>query len=170
MTIHSEHPFLDPERDPLRRFRGRMPAPVTVLTCGTGAGREGWTVSSLLVADGEPPEIVALVDADSDLADALGGGTSRLVVNLLGPDHRGLADAFARVAPAPGGPFTVGSWSTSPFGPVLDGAAGWLGVEVTDLGAAGWLLLVRGRIAHVELGEEHAVLAHVRGRYRTLDQ
>ena len=71
MTIHTEHPFLDPERDPLRRFRGRLAAPVTVLTGGDGASREGWTVSSLLLADGRPPQMLALLDADSELAEAL---------------------------------------------------------------------------------------------------
>ena len=34
MTIHGDHPFLPPAdgRDPLRRWRGRMPAPVSVWT------------------------------------------------------------------------------------------------------------------------------------------
>src|SRR6478609_3176433 len=51
VSIHSEHPFLPPEgeRDPLRRFRGRMPQPVTLWCAGDEARRAGWTVSSLLV-------------------------------------------------------------------------------------------------------------------------
>ena len=37
-VIHDDNPFGIPEadRDPVRRFRGRMPAPVTVVTAGVG--------------------------------------------------------------------------------------------------------------------------------------
>lgn len=146
-----------------------MPAPVTVLTCGSGADREGWTVSSVLVADGQPPELIALVDADSDLADELRAGQERVVVNLLSTTQSNLADAFARVAPAPGGPFRLGSWTDSRFGPVLDGTAGWLGARVTELGRTGWLLRVQATIEHVELGADPSTLAHLRGRYHQLD-
>ncbi|WP_246456190.1 hypothetical protein [Nocardioides mesophilus] len=36
MTIHSEHPFLEPEgsRDPVRRMRGRLGGAVALLTAG----------------------------------------------------------------------------------------------------------------------------------------
>ena len=40
MTIHSEHPFLEPEaeRDPVRRLRGRLGGAVTLWTAGDGTG------------------------------------------------------------------------------------------------------------------------------------
>lgn len=61
--IHFEHPFATPleERDPTRRFRGRLAAPVTVWTSGAVSGRGGLTVSSLLVAEGDPGIILGLV-------------------------------------------------------------------------------------------------------------
>ena len=34
MTIHTEHPFLDPEPDPVRRLRGRLGGAVTLWTAG----------------------------------------------------------------------------------------------------------------------------------------
>ena len=34
MTIHSEHPFLDPDADPVRRLRGRLGGAVTLWTSG----------------------------------------------------------------------------------------------------------------------------------------
>ena len=58
--IHEgEHPFIRPEadRDPVRRFRGRLVAPVTIVTAGDDVGRAGLTVSSLMLAEGEPKEI-----------------------------------------------------------------------------------------------------------------
>lgn len=159
MSIHSEHPFTPPEgeRDPLRRLRGRLAAPVTVWTT-TGAGL---TVSSVLVADGEPARVLGLIDEDSDFWDA---GPTSVVVNVLGADHRYLAEAFAGTAPAPGGPFTLGTWETSEWGPVLAGAAGWLGVRLEpDPREVGWRLLVEGVVEHVEIGSVDPLVL-LRGR------
>jgi flavin reductase (DIM6/NTAB) family NADH-FMN oxidoreductase RutF len=176
VTIHAGHPFATPEpdRSPLRRWRGRMSAPVSVWAAGDGAGRTGWTLSSFLVADGEPPEVLGLLDEDSALADRLTAAEpegATLTVNLLGWTHRGLADAFAGLAPAPGGPFTLGAWQPSDWGPVLADAPGWLGVRlVGEPQPAGWSLLVRAVVEHVELGPEppDGMLGHVRGRYRAV--
>ena len=102
MTIHSDHPFLEPEgeRDPVRRLRGRVGGVVSLWTSGSGTDRAGLTVSSYVVAGGEPARVLALVDPDSDLADAL-AETGRAVVQLLRWDHRDLADAFAGTVLAP---------------------------------------------------------------------
>ena len=83
MSIHTEHPFATPEgdRDPLRRLRGRMAAPVTVWTTGTGAGRHGLTISSVVVAEGEPAHVLGLVDEDTDFWTS---APETVVVNLLG--------------------------------------------------------------------------------------
>lgn len=170
MTIHSEHPFLpaDGDRDPVRRWRGRMPAPVSVWTTHADPRPVGWTVSSFVLADGRPAEVVGLVDEESDFADAL-ALSGHFVVNLLAGPQRALAEVFAGLAPAPGGAFTVGSWSDTAWGPVLDGGAGWLGVRVParERDHAGWGLLVRGVVEHVELTElpDGGVLSSFRGRY-----
>ena len=73
MTIHDTHPFAasGQPRRPLRRFRGRLPAPVTIWATYTPRGPVGLTVSSVAVADGEPGEVVGLVDPASDLFDAV---------------------------------------------------------------------------------------------------
>ena len=164
MTIHSDHPFVPPEgeRDPLRRLRGRIAAPVTVWASGRGAGRTGLTVSSVVVADGEPPRVLGLVDGDSDLWSPPPGV---LVVNLLSARHRFLADAFAGTAPAPGGPFRLAEWDDTAWGPALRGAAGWVGLRL-EPGArtAGWWVLVEGVVEHVEVGDDDP-LVHLRGRY-----
>lgn len=171
MTIHSEHPFVPPEgeRDPLRRLRGRLAQAVTICTAGEGRGRAGLTVSSVLVADGDPARVVMLVDEDSDLADVLDVGEP-WVVNVLGARDRRLADPFAGTAPAPGGLFTQGSWRQTPYGPVLETAVAWLGARVAaPPRQVGWPLLVEGVVEHVEIGEDGPALTHVRGRYVPLD-
>ena len=166
MTIHSDHPFVPPEddRDPLRRLRGRMPAPVTVWTTGEGRDREGLTISSVLVADGDPARVLGLVDPDSAFWEA---EPQTWVVNLLGAEHRFLADAFAGTAPSPGGPFRLGDWTDSEWGPVLAGTAGWIGVRRADVEprAVGWGVLAEGVVEHVEIGTADAMI-HLRGRYR----
>ncbi len=180
MTIHGDHPFLPAtsERDPLRQWRGRMPAPVSVWTTVLDGRPTGWTISSFLLADGQPPEVLGLVDEEADFADQL-ARTGRFAVSLLGGQHRQLADVFAGQAPAPGGTFTVGRWHDTAWGPVLDDAVGWLGATVTTATTtttiterehAGWALLVRGVVEHLAAGEpgEQGVLTSYRGRYTAL--
>lgn len=171
MSIHSEHPFLPPEdeRNPLRRFRGRLGSAVSLWTAYDSEQPVGLTVSSMLVADGEPGRVLGLLDPDSDLFEAL-VGTGVFVVALLGWPHRGLADAFAGVAPAPGGPFRMASWRRTDYGPVLDGAAAWVGCRLERDGTkeVGWSMLVEGLVDRVEIGPEVPPLLHRRGRYFTL--
>lgn len=157
MTIHSDHPFVPPEdqRDPARRFRARLGGAVSLWTSGDGPTRVGLTVSSLLVADGEPAHVLALVDPESDLWGEL---TQRqtAVVQLLAWRHRGLADGFAGVAPAPGGAFRLGEWTASGWGPVLHGVSAWAGVRLSAAvpREVGWSVLVEAVIEHVELSPE----------------
>ncbi len=169
MTIHTDHPFVPGEgdRDPLRRLRGRLAAPVTVWTTGAGRDRAGLTISSLLVADGDPARVLGLVDEDSELADAL-DDTGLVTVNVLGERHRFLADVFAGLAPAPGGSFTQGDWVDDEHGPRLTDAVGHLAVRLDPAPRrhAGWALLVEGTVEQVGVGEGDP-LVHLRGRYRT---
>ena len=166
MTIHDTHPFLDPEseRDPVRRFRGRLGGAVSLWTTGSGRDRAGLTVSSLMVAGGEPARLLALVDPDSDLAESL-PATSRAVVQLLRWEHRGLADAFAGTAPAPGGAFAQAEWAETAWGPRLADVGTWAGVNLESTGEVGWSLLLTATIEHVEIGAEDDPLVHRRGRY-----
>lgn len=166
MTIHASDPFADPpeRRDAVRRFRGRLGATVSLWTAGPPGDPAGLTVSSYMVAQGDPGHVLALVDPVSDLAEAV-ADTGRCVVQLLEWRHRDLAEAFAGTAPAPGGPFRLAGWQESAWGPVLEGASAWAGLELTETREVGWSLLLDGMVRHVELGEEKAPLVHRRGRY-----
>jgi flavin reductase (DIM6/NTAB) family NADH-FMN oxidoreductase RutF len=169
MTIHTTHPFASPEpdRDPARRLRGRIGGAVTLWTAGDPDGRAGLTVSSVMVAGGEPGRLLALLDPDSDLAEVL-QRTGRGVVHLLRWEHRDLADAFAGVAPAPGGPFRTGSFTDSSHGPLLESATTWAHVELESAVEVGWSVLVTVAIADARVGEEEDPLLHRRGRYLRL--
>jgi flavin reductase (DIM6/NTAB) family NADH-FMN oxidoreductase RutF len=141
---------------------------VTLWTSGADAGRAGLTVSSVLVADGEPAYVIGVIDALSDLADVL-RSTEAAVVNILGWPHRQLADQFGYVAPAPGGPFRYAQWDSTEWGPALAGASAWAGCRLAAIpDELGWGLQVRMRIEHVEVGDDVAPLIHRRGRYFTV--
>jgi flavin reductase (DIM6/NTAB) family NADH-FMN oxidoreductase RutF len=169
MTIHAGHPFAEPEpeRDPVRRFRGRLGSAVTLWTSGSEQARAGLTVSSVMVALGEPAHVLGLVDPDSDLAATV-AETGTAAVQLLSWEHRDLADAFAGAAPAPGGPFRTGSWIQTPWGPVLEGVTAWAGIRVREPGTdVGWSLLIDGVVENVEIEPDDTdrPLVSRRGRY-----
>ena len=172
MTIHSDHPFRDPNPDPVRRFRGRVGGGVTLWTSAAGAGGgepatgdwAGLTVTSVMVAGGERAHLLALLDPDSDLVDAMTASGTAVVQLLRGP-HRMLADVFAGVAPAPGGPFAQAPFGATDWGPRLLEAGTWAGVRLEDSREVGWSTLVTCAVEHLEIGEEDDTLLHHRGRY-----
>lgn len=146
-----------------RVFRGRLPSPVTLWMAGEGKGRVGLTVSSVVVALGEPAMVVGLVDPDSELALAL---PELFTVTVLGPDDRALADVFGGVAPAPAGEFAQAEFSQTPWGPTLAGHS-WLGARVLDRREVGWSVEIRASVERVDLSEFEPVVHH-RGQYRAL--
>lgn len=162
MTIHSSHPFPTPD-DPARRFRGRLGGAVSLWTSGSSDSPAGLTVSSLMVA--LPDRLLGLLDPDSDLADAL-QETGRAVVQLLSRRHRALADAFAGVTPAPGGPFRLASFESTAWGPRLADTPAWVAVRLETAEPLGWSLLATCTIEHVALSEDDdEPLQHRRGHY-----
>lgn len=171
MSIHSDgDPFATPEteRSALRRLRARLVAPVTLWTCGDGAARVGLTVASALVVDGEPGHLLGLVDPESELWVEL-QRTGLLVVTPLPWTQRHLADAFAGVAPAPGGPFRLSTWRQTRWGPVLGDATTWCGCRLDSSQEVGYAMLVDAVVEHATVGADPAPLAHYRGRYHRID-
>jgi flavin reductase (DIM6/NTAB) family NADH-FMN oxidoreductase RutF len=161
MTIHSEHPFREPDSDQVRRLRGRVGATVSLWT----SGRAGLTVSSYVVVTGDPGRVVAALDPDSDLVDAL-RKTGTGVVQLLRWEDRDVADAFAGTMPAPGGPFRTAEFVDTDYGPRLAAATSWAGVRLEDEREVGWSTLVTVTVAEVHLGDNEDWLVHRGGRYQ----
>jgi flavin reductase (DIM6/NTAB) family NADH-FMN oxidoreductase RutF len=164
VTIHAEHPFRDPDPDPLRRLRGRVGGTVSLWTAGDDERRAGLTVTSFLVAAGEEARVLALLDPDADLTGRL-AQTGRAVVQLLAWEHRDLAEVFAGAAPAPGGMFRQADFVPTEWGPRLASATTWAGVRRESEQDVGWSTLVTTVIEHLEVGDDADPLRHVRGRY-----
>lgn len=166
MTIHTSHPFADPDPDPARRLRGRIGSGVTLWTAGEGASRAGLTVTSLMVALGPTPGLLALLDPDSDLLAEL-RDTGRAVVQLLTWDDRQLAEAFAGTAPAPGGPFRQAEFVATPYGPLLATATTHASVSLAGEREVGWSVEVEATLDEITVGDDDEPLLHRRGRFHT---
>ncbi|WP_431917515.1 flavin reductase family protein [Micromonospora wenchangensis] len=164
--IHHTDPFAVPtgQRSPARRLRGRLAAPVTLWTA---PGPAGLTVSSTLVAEGEPDRLLGLVDPEADLWAAI-EDAGRFAVAPLGPSHRQLADRFAGLFPSPGGLFATDAWTDTPYGPVPADTGSWAGCRLDTVREYGWALLVEATIETVEIVADTPPLLHHRGRYHQL--
>lgn len=168
--IHGDHPFTPAEadRDPVRRLRGRLAAPVTIVTAGAGATRAGLTVSSVWVIEGDPPIVKAIVNPLTELWDAI-ESDSRFVVHVCDWSHRDLADVFAGLRPSPGGPFASTEVGTSEYGPVIEALSDRVFCEVTAMATEGYTGVVSGEVASVTVSDLADPLIHFRGRYRRID-
>ena len=169
MSIHYTDPFAtpEPERAPVRRLRGRLAAPVTLWTA---PGPAGLTVSSVLVADGDPGRMLGLIDDESALWEAASAAGRFAVCPLLLGEHQ-LADRFAGLAPAPGGLFASGAWRQTDYGPVPDGDRSWAGCTLRQARQCGWGLLVEAAVDEVVIGaDQPGPLSHYRGRYLRVSQ
>lgn len=164
--IHSTDPFAvpDSEKSELRRLRGRFAATVTLWTA---PGPAGLTVSSAVIADGDPGRVLGLIDAESDFWDAA-SLAGRFAVTVLTPADRQLADRFAGLFPAPGGLFATGDWEQTDYGPVPAHATTWAGCRLDGSRPCGWALLLDGVIETSSVAGAGTPLIHYRGRYTEL--
>ena len=168
--IHLDNPFAVPPelREPGRRLRGRLAAPVTLWTSGGPEARAGLTVSSVLVAQGEPWRLVGLLGDTSELWEAI-NDTRAFVVHILEEEHRELAERFALSRPSPGGLFRGLDIEDSSWGPVVPALGSRAYCRQEGLTEAGYHNLVTGAIEQVVLHELERPLVFFRGRYRRLD-
>lgn len=167
--VHADHPFETPadQRDPARRFRGRMAAPVTVVTSGAGDHRTGLTVSSLVVAEGEPSRIYFLLGSTTDLFYGL-EETGKFVVHVLETGDQALADVFAGLRPSPGGRFADLNVEQTEWGPVLSDVKTRAYCTFEGGDEETFFIVAEGRVDKLELSEVQEPLVYFRGQYRKL--
>lgn len=163
-----EDPFATPPADYRddRRLRGRLPSPVTLWTAGRGFDRAGLTVSSVLLAEGDPPYLLGLVDPLSDLHEAM-RESGLAVVHLLGAGDGALGRLFSGTVP--GDPFAEVSFEEASHGPVLEGRRSRVHCRLGSSEEIGFRALVCLSVEEIVLdGEETDPLVWYRAAYRSL--
>ena len=167
--IRVQPPFAVPSerRDPARRLRGRLLAPVTVWTAGQLPDGAGLTVSSVLVAEGQPARLLGLIDPTSAFWEAM-QVAGAFVVHVLAVGDRALAERFSEIRPPIRGPFERLEVAQSPWGPVLGGSRPRAACRLAGTAPVGYGELVEGVIEQLELSDLEDPLAYLHGRYRTV--
>jgi 3-hydroxy-9,10-secoandrosta-1,3,5(10)-triene-9,17-dione monooxygenase reductase component len=169
IRVGMQPPFAVPpeRRDPARRLRGRLVAPVTVWTAGRLPGGAGLTVSSVLVAEGQPPRLLGLIDPTSAFWEAM-RETGAFVVHVLAVGDRALAERFSEIRPPIRGPFDGLEVAESPWGPVVGGSRPRAACRLAGSTPVGHGELVEGVIEQLELSDLEDPLAYLHGRYRSV--
>ncbi len=166
--IHDENPFSPTEDNPARRFRGRLAAAVTIITAGDEVTRTGLTVSSLMVVEGDPAQVQAVITPNSDLFDIV-AVTGRFVVHVCDAGNAGLADVFAGIRPSPGGIFAGSEVEQTRWGPALVDLQNRLYCSTTSVSEAGWSGILIGAIDEAAMADLTQPLIYFRGDYRHLE-
>ena len=166
IRIGGQHPFAMPpdRRSPARRLRGRLLAPVTVWTAGSPPTAAGLTVSSVLVAEGQPARLLGLIDPTSALWEAV-QQAGAFVVHVLQAGDRALAERFAEIRPPVRGAFAGLEVTGSRWGPLLGGRRSWAACSLAGSTPTGYAELVEGAIERLELPDGEDPLAWLHGRY-----
>lgn len=168
--IHEgQNPFLTPEeaRDPVRRLRGRLTAPVTILTAGGSDDRAGLTVSSLMASEGEPGRVHLLLGPTADLFDVI-ERSRRFVLHILGSADRDLSEIFADRRPNPGGPFAGLAVTQTDWGPAIDRIPDRASCTLIAVVEHGYSVMVSADVDRVDVADLNDPLVYFRGRYRRL--
>lgn len=160
-------PFATPaeERRPDRRLRGRLLSPVTVWTAGRGEERAGLTVSSLVVVEGEPAAVLAVLDPLSRLHE-VSTATGRALVHVLAPGDEHLARLFAGLYPTD--PFDEVTVTDTGHGPRLEGVGTLAALSEISSRPAGYQAVVHGRVDSIELASHPRPLGWYRGNFAPL--
>ena len=126
-------------------------------------------MSSIVVAEGEPPRLYFLIGTTTDLFIAM-EETGRFVVHVCESRHRVLADVFAGLRPSPGGLFSGVPVEASPWGPVLSDFSTRAFCDYQGGVEESFSFVAAGTIAELELADITDPLLYFRGQYRVLEE
>lgn len=166
-VIHNENPFSPTEDDPTRRLRGRLAAGVTIITSGDSENRTGLTIASLVVVEGRPGRVLAIVGPNSDLYD-VAAEHGKFIVHVCSDENAGLADVFAGIRPSPGGIFAGLEIELTEWGPLIRSISTRAFCSEASIESFGWSGVLTGTIDKVEFSGDPEPLIHYRGHYRKL--
>ncbi len=122
-----------------------LPAGISAITTGSGAGVAGLIVSSLTSISAEPPMVGFFIHESCSIISAL-LANGRFVANVLGEDHLAVMSCFLC---EPQGParFSKGDWSHGLHDqPILDDALASVECDIVTTQAMGTHRLIVGKI------------------------
>jgi flavin reductase (DIM6/NTAB) family NADH-FMN oxidoreductase RutF len=121
-----------------------------------------------MVADGDPPLVLGLINDTTDLFESIVANKA-FVVHVADTGHQRYSEAFAGLRPSPGGLFVSLDVDDGPYGPVISDLRVRAYCRLDGVTRAGSHRIVAGRIEQADLGEPDAPLVRFRGRYRELN-
>jgi flavin reductase len=157
------------EADAFKAMMRKLAATVTVVTVqGAGGGRNGLTATAVCSVSVEPPQLLCCINRGASSLEDI--RRSRIfAVNILKPEHRDLAERFAR-EPSGEERFAVGNWSTGPAGaPVLADATAWFECRLVDLIEAGSHAIAIGLVTDGGR-DDGSQLIYAEGAYHVLQR
>lgn len=149
-----------------RAAMARLGAAVNIVTTDGVAGRYGIVASAVCSVTDDPPMLLCCVNRSS-AANALMKANGVLCVNVLGSEHAGLSDAFARTAPDTR--FGVAEWKALHTGsPVLTDAAAAIDCEIMEVIEAGTHSIFLSQVRQIALGRAASGLIYHERRYHPI--
>lgn len=159
----------DPSADEFRVAMRELAGAVSVISCGEGERRTGFTATSVTSLCLEPPTLIVCVNRSSSSWPVL-RDSRRFGVNILSASHRDVAHRFAGASGAEGpARYDAGDWITrSSRAPLLRDALAAFECRVEDTIERGSHAILIGRVEAVRRGEGGGALVYWRGGYDQL--
>lgn len=152
----------------LRAIMRRVPAPVVVITTGSGPQARGMTASSFTSVSLAPPLVSVCVDKDASTHSTL-MESDHFVINLLADDQALLADRFAEAGLSGPEQFQTVPYHLDPNGiPVLENTLGWLGCKKYEVCEGGDHSIFLGEVLEIGNGRPGGPLIFYDRTYRCI--
>lgn len=152
-------------KDALRTLGGG----VSIVTAGEGDMRSGATVTSATALSVDPPRMLVSLNRPSSTWPVV-DRFRHFAVNVVGADHKDIANRFAGVGGLRGAERYHGAeWTRLASGaPVLETAVAALDCEVEEAIERHSHVIVIGRVLAIRLGRGNSLL-YQNGRYHSVD-
>lgn len=166
---------LDPRQRKFREAMANLSAGVNIVTTDGPRGRAGITVSAACSVTDSPPTMLVCINRSSRSHDVF-TGNERVCVNVLGPEHRAVAEAFAGAVPAEdrftatdSGSGSVDVWDhESADVPVLKGSAASIVGRITGTAERGSHTVMFVEADRIIVGENDGALVYFRRQFHAV--
>jgi 3-hydroxy-9,10-secoandrosta-1,3,5(10)-triene-9,17-dione monooxygenase reductase component len=138
----------------------RIPTAVAIFATHNDRTVHATTVSSMTSVSSDPALVSVCLANGSRTLDLLGHART-FALSVLASNQSELAVRFAKPdRPADGGQFTMVAHHLSPFGPLIESAAAWVGCDVHGAHRCGDHTIVVGAVGLAEATHRHPLVRH----------